>query len=180
MPKKRRLYHRSSLTFQVSAPYFSSSPYYITIIPFSERCIMPNKLYVGNIPFQVSEEELNELFSSCGDVTNIHLPQDSYTGRPKGFGFVEMESEEGMNNALQSLNGKNLGGRQLKVDIAVERTTSPNKLYAKDIGTGLCTFCGQEDTIYGFDPKKGGACFSCISSLSKAARHKKPQHNNRY
>lgn len=139
---------------------------------------MPFKLYVGNLPFSASEDDLNELFSTCGNVEHIKIPADRDTGRPRGFGFIEMETREGMNNAINTLDGVELGGRNIKVTEAVERKpdvshTRGNSMYAISKGNGICIFCGGDETIYGFSSTSGGVCASCISSLSKASRYRK-------
>ena len=70
------------------------------------------KLYVGNLPFSVTSEELRELFSQYGTVHSAEIVTDRDTGRPRGFGFVEMD---GAAEAIDALNGHNLQGRNLKV-----------------------------------------------------------------
>jgi len=77
------------------------------------------KLYVGNLPFQASETELQELFTNAGiSVTTITLVRDRQTGDPRGFGFVEIASDEEAERAIQSLNGLELLGRRLIVNEA--------------------------------------------------------------
>ncbi len=77
------------------------------------------KLYVGNLPFQASETELQELFTNAGiTVTTITLVRDRQTGDPRGFGFVEIASDEEAERAIQSLNGQELLGRRLVVNEA--------------------------------------------------------------
>jgi len=77
------------------------------------------KLYVGNLPFQASETELQELFTNAGiSVTTITLVRDRQTGDPRGFGFVEIASDEEAERAIQSLNGQELLGRRLVVNEA--------------------------------------------------------------
>jgi len=82
------------------------------------------KMYVGNLPFSTSESELRELFSQHGTVESVSLVTDRDTGRPRGFGFVEM-SRADASRAIQNLNGKVLGGRPLRVNEAQERTSAP-------------------------------------------------------
>ncbi|HOM04576.1 MAG TPA: RNA-binding protein [Candidatus Kapabacteria bacterium] len=77
-------------------------------------------IYVGNLKFQTTEEELSSLFSQYGDVHNVKLIRDRVTGRPKGFGFVEMDEADG-NAAIEALNGIEFGGRTIKVNEAKER-----------------------------------------------------------
>ncbi len=78
------------------------------------------KMYVGNLPFSANEESLRALFAEFGTVQSIALVNDRETGRPRGFGFVEMSSGDAA-KAMQSLNGKDFGGRPLKVNEAQDR-----------------------------------------------------------
>ncbi len=78
------------------------------------------KLYVGNLPYRVSESELQELFGQYGEVHSVNLINDRDTGRAKGFGFVEMD-DEGAKKAIEELNGKQFGGRDIKVNEARPR-----------------------------------------------------------
>jgi RNA recognition motif-containing protein len=77
------------------------------------------KLYVGNLPFSSSEEDVRELMAQYGQVESVNLIQDRETGRPRGFGFVEMET--GADEAIEGLNGTDFGGRTLKVNEAKPR-----------------------------------------------------------
>ena len=79
------------------------------------------KIYVGNLPFSANESEVRELFSQHGTVESVSLIMDRETGRPRGFGFVEM-SRADATRAIQNLNGKEMGGRALRVNEAQERT----------------------------------------------------------
>lgn len=84
---------------------------------------MGNRLYVGNLPFSADENEIRELFSQNNrTVSEVKLITDRDTGRPRGFGFVEMENDEDAQAAIGELNGHNLGGRTLTVNEARERT----------------------------------------------------------
>ena len=78
------------------------------------------KIYVGNLPFSASESEVRDLFAQHGTVESVSLITDRDTGRPRGFGFVEM-SRADASRAIQNLNGKELGGRPLRVNEAQER-----------------------------------------------------------
>ena len=82
---------------------------------------MENKLYVGNLPYTASETELQTLFSKAGVVQSVTLITDRETGRSKGFGFVEMESEADAQKAISMLNGTQLGNRTLTVNVARPR-----------------------------------------------------------
>jgi RNA recognition motif-containing protein len=75
-------------------------------------------IYVGNIPFELSEDQLRDAFGAYGEVTSVKLIMDRETGRPRGFGFVEMSDDEAGRKAVEALNGSELGGRTLKVNEA--------------------------------------------------------------
>jgi len=77
-------------------------------------------LFVGNLPFRTSQEELRKLFSGYGAVNAVRIVKDRQTGRPRGFGFVEM-AESNAGKAAKALNGSEFGGRTLKVNIADDK-----------------------------------------------------------
>jgi RNA recognition motif-containing protein len=83
---------------------------------------MSTNLFVGNLPFTTSSPELEELFTPFGTVSRAQVITDRDTGRSRGFGFVEMDSEEDAQKAIDSLDGTDFGGRQLKVNVARERS----------------------------------------------------------
>jgi RNA recognition motif-containing protein len=78
------------------------------------------KIYVGNLPFSADETQVRQLFEQHGTVDSVALINDRETGRPRGFGFVEMPRADAQ-RAIQSLNGKEMGGRPLRVNEAQER-----------------------------------------------------------
>ena len=78
------------------------------------------KIYVGNLPFTATEPDVRELFAQHGTVESVALPTDRETGRPRGFGFVEMPQADAQ-RAMQALNGFNMGGRPLRVNEAQDR-----------------------------------------------------------
>ena len=82
---------------------------------------MSMKLYVGNLSFETSSNELQTLFAQAGTVESVSLIEDRETGRSRGFGFVEMQTKEEGAAAIQQFNGKDLGGRALKVNEAKPR-----------------------------------------------------------
>ena len=82
---------------------------------------MSMKLYVGNLSFDTSSNELQTLFAQAGTVESVSLIEDRETGRSRGFGFVEMQTKEEGAAAIQQFNGKDLGGRALKVNEAKPR-----------------------------------------------------------
>ncbi|MBT3260738.1 RNA-binding protein [bacterium] len=82
---------------------------------------MSNKLYVGNLPFSATEDSIRELFAEAGTVTSATVIVDRDTNRSKGFGFVEMSTDEEANKAISTFDGKDLDGRALKVSVARPR-----------------------------------------------------------
>ncbi len=81
---------------------------------------MAKRIYVGNLSYSTTEDELRELFSKHGTVESVNLIIDRDTGRSRGFAFVEMDSS-GADTAISALNGQDLGGRSLRIDEARER-----------------------------------------------------------
>jgi cold-inducible RNA-binding protein len=79
---------------------------------------MSRKLYVGNLPYEVGEAELQELFARAGSVESVTVMRDQATGRARGFAFVEMATDEEAQNAIQQLNASQIGGRNLTVNEA--------------------------------------------------------------
>jgi RNA recognition motif-containing protein len=79
------------------------------------------KLYVGNLSFNTSESQLADLFSEHGEVSSVALITDRETGRPRGFGFVEFANDADANKAIEALNGAEIDGRALTVNVAKER-----------------------------------------------------------
>ena len=80
------------------------------------------KIYVGNLPYQTTEQDLEALFAEFGQVSSVALIVDRHTGRSRGFGFVEMESESEAASAIEGLNQREMDGRNLVVNEARERT----------------------------------------------------------
>ncbi|MGP1310180.1 MAG: RNA recognition motif domain-containing protein, partial [Phycisphaerales bacterium] len=79
------------------------------------------KLYVGNLPFSATQSEIHELFAQHGEVADVALINDRETGRPRGFGFVEMPNADEANAAMSALNGQDFNGRALNINEARER-----------------------------------------------------------
>ena len=82
---------------------------------------MAKKLYVGSLEHTVTEEELRTLFSEHGEILSLTIVRDRYSGRPRGFGFVEFANNEDAQKAKQALNGQDLKGRTLRVEDAREQ-----------------------------------------------------------
>ena len=83
------------------------------------------RIYVGNLNYDTSEEGLRDAFSEYGQVDEVSLPTDRMTGRPRGFGFVQMSNEDEGRKAIEEMNGKELDGRTLTVNEARERSDRP-------------------------------------------------------
>lgn len=86
---------------------------------------MNNKLFVGNLAFQTTENDLEDAFAEYGAVTEANLVVDRMTSRSRGFGFVTMASDEAAQNALSGLNGRELNGRAITVNVARPRAERP-------------------------------------------------------
>ena len=95
------------------------------------------KLYVGNLPFNASEEQLQEWFGQVGvNPSAISLIRDRFTGQSRGFGFIEIANDEEANRAVTSLNGQNFGGRNLVVNEARPQAERPGGGYGGGRGGG--------------------------------------------
>jgi len=86
---------------------------------------MSVRLYVGNLPFGVTEQDLEEIFAQVGTVESTNIVTDRDTGRSRGFAFVEMETQEAADAAIQNFNGRELEGRSLTVNEARPRESRP-------------------------------------------------------
>jgi len=86
---------------------------------------MSTKLFVGNLSFNITKEQLQDMFAAHGAVTEVDVIMDKFSGRPRGFAFVTMETKEGADAAVQALHGKNLDGRDLTVNEARPREERP-------------------------------------------------------
>lgn len=84
-------------------------------------------IYVGNLSFKTTEDELRKSFEAFGDVTSAKIITDSYTGKSRGFGFVEMPNQAEAQTAIAELNGKELSGHALKVSEAKEKERQPSR-----------------------------------------------------
>ncbi len=86
---------------------------------------MSARLFVGNLSFNTTQDQLQDLFAVHGTVLEANVIVDKFTGRPRGFGFVTMETKEGADKAIQALNGKEIDGRALTVNEARPREERP-------------------------------------------------------
>ena len=101
-----------------------------------EKRTMATKLYVGNLSFQTSEEDLQRHFEQAGTVTSCSIIMDKFTDRSRGFGFVEMGSQEEADKAIEMFNGKDMDGRALTVNEARPREDRPPRGGGFDGGGG--------------------------------------------
>lgn len=97
---------------------------------------MGNKLYVGNLPYTVRDEDLQQAFSAFGSVNSAKVMMERETGRSKGFGFVEMGSDAEAQSAIQGMNGQSLGGRSLVVNEARPMEPRPPRSGGGGFGGG--------------------------------------------
>ena len=122
-------------------------------------------IFVGNLPFRAEQEDIIELFSTYGEVTNCALPLERDTGRKRGFAFVEMSDEAAEASAIEALQGAELMGRPLRINKAEPRGSAPRR----DFGGGGGNYgggerrsgaSGWEDRSYGSGaPPAGGSAF---------------------
>ncbi len=84
-------------------------------------------IYVGNLPYSVTEDEVRALFAEHGEVDRVTLITDRFSGQPKGFGFVEMPAQGAAENAISALDGKDVKGRNIKVNQARPRAERPQR-----------------------------------------------------
>jgi RNA recognition motif-containing protein len=97
---------------------------------------MGKKLYVGNLSYSTNNEALKDLFAAIGTVESANIITDKMSGRSKGFGFVEMSTEEEAQNAISSLNGKEVEGRNLTVNEARPMEERPKRNFDRGNGGG--------------------------------------------
>jgi len=86
------------------------------LAPERSHSLMATKLYVGNLSYQTTDQQLHDLFSEAGNVSSAQVVTDRYTGQARGFGFVEMASEDEAQQAIAAINGRNVDGRALVVN----------------------------------------------------------------
>ncbi len=84
-------------------------------------------IYCGNLPYNLSDDELKDLFAAHGEVSRVNVIMDKFTGQSKGFGFVEMPNDDEGNAAIEALNGTDVNGRSIKVNEARPREERPRR-----------------------------------------------------
>ncbi len=112
---------------------------------------MGNKLYVGNLPYTVRDDDLQQAFGAFGQVNSAKVMMERDTGRSKGFGFVEMGSDSEAQSAIQGMNGQSLGGRSLVVNEARPMEARPPRSGGGGFGGG-----GRREGGYGGGGNEGG------------------------
>lgn len=113
---------------------------------------MPSKVFVGNLDFKTTKDQVESLFAEAGDVQDVFIPVDRESGRPRGFAFVELDSEESAQKAIKMFDGHELGGRELRVNMAEERQRKPRP-YGGGSPGGFSPFDGERG---GFGGDRGG------------------------
>ena|SRR5213079_930001 len=117
---------------------------------------MGTKLYVGNLSFNTTENELQELFAQAGAVQEVTLMQDKFTGKSRGFAFVTMGSEQDAQNAISKFNGQTIEGRPLTVNEARPREARPPGGGGRGYGGGGGGYGGGGGGGYGGGRRDGG------------------------
>ena len=114
---------------------------------------MSTKLFVGNLPFSLKENSLRDLFAQFGNVDSVKIVTDAFDGRSKGFGFVEMSTDSEANASVQGLNGSQVEGRSIKVDLArpKDNTMRPSRDARPNSGAPR----GRSNFRYGNDNNGG-------------------------
>lgn len=84
-------------------------------------------IYIGNLPYTVTEDDLKEVFSEFGEISSVNIIMDKFSGRSKGFGFVEMPNDSEADDAIKALNESAMQGRNIKVNQAKPRTERPQE-----------------------------------------------------
>jgi cold-inducible RNA-binding protein len=136
------------------------------------RAAISTKLFVGNLNYNTRKEELNELFAAAGQVVDVFIPTDRATGKSRGFAFVEFASEAEADQAIQQFNGRELGGRPLKVNAAESR---PPRVGTPRVGTP------RVSAPYGgfSEPEQAFGSYSGFGGDSRPARPKGSRRNLR-
>lgn len=117
--------------------------------------VNPKKLYVGNLPYSTTEDELRSMFSEFGEIVDVKLISDKFTGRSKGFAFVEFATEEAAQAALEAMNGKQMGERAMNVTVARPIQPRENSYRGGSSGGSRGGFGGGSRGGFGGD-RRGG------------------------
>lgn len=118
--------------------------------------VNPKKLYVGNLPYSTTEDELRSMFSEFGEITDVKLISDKFTGRSKGFAFVEFATEEAAQAALEAMNGKQMGERAMNVTVARPIQPRENSFRGGSTGGSRGGFGGGSRGGFGGGDRRGG------------------------
>lgn len=130
---------------------------------------MTKKLYIGNISYQTTKEDLIKLFSSCGKVIYIKFPKDKNSLNHRGYAFIEMSTIEEAQQAMSQLNKHIIHERAIVVSPAVNQTNiNKNGKAANYLGKGECLYCSSQAQLFGYNRNIKGICPDCIDGLKKA------------
>lgn len=130
---------------------------------------MPSKVFVGNLDFKTTKDQVETLFAEAGAVQDVFIPVDRESGRPRGFAFVELDSEESAQKAIKMFDGHELGGRELRVNMAEERQRKPRP-YGGGSPGGFSPFDGERGGFGGDRGGGGGGGYSGGGGKPKGSR----------
>jgi RNA recognition motif-containing protein len=128
---------------------------------------MGSKIFVGNLDFAATREQVESLFSEAGTIRDVFLPTDRETGRPRGFAFVEFETEEEAERAIERFNGHELGGRTLRVNAAEDRPRRQGPPFGGGYGGG---YGGGDRPPFGGGGGRGGGGYGGGGGKPKGSR----------
>lgn len=132
---------------------------------------MSNKIYVCNIPYSMTSVDLIAIFSVYGQVLSATAVRDKVTDQAKGFGFIEMATEEGKEAAIAGLNGRLISNRAIIVRDAIEKVGPLPRPRARILGDGICILCGEKHELSGY-PEGPGICAICAKIMGSVHYHK--------
>jgi RNA recognition motif-containing protein len=118
---------------------------------------MATRLYVGNLSYQTTDQELHDLFAEAGTVSSAQVITDRYTGQSRGFGFVEMATEDEAQQAIAAINGRNIGGRELRVNESRPREERGPRSGSSSYGGGSSSYGGGGSSYGGGGSSYGGS-----------------------
>lgn len=137
-----------------------------------EQTTEKNKLYVGNLPFSMNEEDIQNICSTCGHVESVVLVRDRETGRSRGFSFVTFRSSEAVERALDTLDGHLISGRAMRISIAQDRKKPANGNHregppVRKYHEKICSHCKtRKPTLVGYS-EDTLICAECSRAMSK-------------
>lgn len=130
------------------------------------------KLFVGNLPYTVEKQDLEELASACGTVEYAVIKTDRDTGKSRGFGFIKMSSEEDMNKVLESLDGKEVGGRKINVSVSYDNNVGDIAFH----NNKECSICKRNKSLVAGYDESILVCRDCASLFLKVLSKKRTRN----